>query len=100
MARLVLAISFCMLIQACTNSTESRLKERLKRDLIDPDSAQFRDTELSPNRECMSGQVNSKNRMGGYVGFKKFFVSEKEVILSKDEYGLDVSRAILDCFSK
>ncbi|GAB3416792.1 hypothetical protein NX774_12075 [Massilia agilis] len=42
--------------------------------LRDPDSAQFRNEFLGPTG-TLCGEVNSKNGMGGYVGFKKFIAN-------------------------
>lgn len=39
--------------------------------LVDPESAQFRD-EIRIGKSVLCGEVNAKNRMGGYTGFKKF----------------------------
>lgn len=38
--------------------------------LIDPESARFRSIQARPDVIC--GQVNAKNRMGGYTGFTRF----------------------------
>lgn len=46
--------------------------------LKDPDSAKFRDERLlnreglTVNGTTLCGEVNAKNEMGGYVGYKKF----------------------------
>ena len=39
-------------------------------ELRDPASAQFRDIQQGTTTAC--GEVNGKNAMGGYAGFKKF----------------------------
>jgi hypothetical protein len=41
------------------------------RDLKDPDSATFRDTQALGNNVC--GQINAKNAFGAYVGFRPFY---------------------------
>ena len=41
----------------------------VKNTLKDPDSAQFQ------NIEGYCGEVNAKNSYGGYIGFKKFYIS-------------------------
>lgn len=50
--------------------------EKVKRDILesmkDPDSAKFRRITISPDGSMVCGEVNAKNSMGGYVGFKKF----------------------------
>lgn len=48
----------------------------IKRDLLDPDSAQF--TELSSNDHCVSGKVNAKNSFGGYVGAVDFYYDTRK----------------------
>jgi hypothetical protein len=53
---------------------ESQMKEAVGRELYDPSSAQFRNIQKSTMGYC--GEVNAKNRMGGYVGFKRFHASE------------------------
>lgn len=40
--------------------------------LIDPTSAQYRNVNKRDDIVC--GEVNAKNRMGGYAGFVRFFV--------------------------
>ena len=40
--------------------------------LRDPESAQFRNERIS-STGVLCGEVNAKNGMGGYVGFRKFF---------------------------
>lgn len=46
--------------------------------LNDPDSAQFRDEKLfsgwTIEQSALCGEVNAKNRMGGYVGYAPFTV--------------------------
>ncbi|MDT8071039.1 MAG: hypothetical protein ROO76_23020 [Terriglobia bacterium] len=63
------------------------MKERVKRELVDPDSAQFRNVELFRaviTHACdtgedmvgsytLCGEVNSKNRFGGYAGYTRFY---------------------------
>jgi hypothetical protein len=48
--------------------------EKVKNDILesmkDPNSAQFR--RIVTNGVAVCGEVNAKNSMGGYVGFKKF----------------------------
>lgn len=46
------------------------VKERLK----DPYSAQFRNVRLQPEAGRVCGQVNARNAMGGYVGYRWFSV--------------------------
>jgi len=53
-------------------------QQRLVSNLNDPESAQIRDVKISKVTGWICGQINSKNEMGGYVGFKVFRISDKE----------------------
>ena len=62
-----------------TRSQVSQIQATVTRDFFDPESARFRDVravEVSladGNRETrVCGEVNGKNRMGGYVGYSMF----------------------------
>jgi hypothetical protein len=57
-------------------------KEHVRRMLIDPESAQFRDVRQNGPYTC--GEVNSKNRMGGYTGFRKFFGGSNSARIDPD----------------
>ena len=48
------------------------VKRRVLDRLNDPGSAQFRDVKLHTKTGAGCGEVNAKNRMGGYVGFTLF----------------------------
>lgn len=48
----------------------------IKKDLVDPDSAQF--TELYSNDHCVTGKVNAKNSFGGYVGAVDFYYDARK----------------------
>ena len=50
--------------------------------LKDPLSAQFRETKLSSTGIAVCGQVNSKNSLGGYVGFQNFIATASELFLA------------------
>jgi hypothetical protein len=65
---------FLLLISGCT-SDESKHKEIVKTRLNDPDSALFRDVKQSRrDKEVWCGELNAKNRMGGYVGYTRYVV--------------------------
>lgn len=62
-----------------SKALRAEIEREVTRDFFDPSSAQFRDVRavqvtLSDgtveNRVC--GEVNGKNRLGGYVGFEMF----------------------------
>jgi len=45
--------------------------EQVVADFYDPSAAQFRN--LRQNYRALCGEVNGKNKMGAYVGFKRFY---------------------------
>lgn len=49
-----------------------KLREGLTRSLVDADSAQFRGERVASNGTIICGEFNSKNRMGGYGGFRRY----------------------------
>ncbi|WP_386339423.1 hypothetical protein O4D10_19510 [Xanthomonas citri pv. citri] len=56
----------------------------VRRELKDPDSAQFKDVRANYTEEfgvVACGRVNAKNEFGGYIGFRRFVSSGKSVIL-------------------
>lgn len=49
--------------------------------LKDPQSVQLRNEKWLPKSETLCGEINAKNSMGGYVGFKKFFATHSDFLL-------------------
>ena len=56
----------------------TRFQNLVKANLFDPGSAQFQNIRLNPDGTALCGQVNAKNRMGGYVGFRQFLVTQEK----------------------
>jgi hypothetical protein len=50
----------------------AKVKSDILESMKDPDSVKFRRLSTSSDGSMICGEVNSKNAMGGYVGFKKF----------------------------
>lgn len=67
--------------------------------LIDPFSAQFRKVfQQKDNPNVICGQVNSKNRMGAYVGWSLFYVEGKQVlVLGNEPTAVDLALANSRC---
>ena len=73
----------------CESQEEKKAKKDLavssfsekvvKLDLIDPTSAEF------TNQKGFCGEVNSKNRMGGYVGKVRYIVIDPKTVLFENE---------------
>ncbi|MCC3256150.1 hypothetical protein [Xanthomonas campestris] len=56
----------------------------VRRELKDPDSAQFKDVRANYTEEfgvVACGLVNAKNEFGGYKGFRRFVFGDGRVIL-------------------
>ena len=51
---------------------EARIYTNVRMTLTDPKSAQFRNFRTNTSTGVSCGEVNSMNKLGGYVGFKKF----------------------------
>lgn len=53
------------------------MKDAVAAQMFDPGSAAFRGLEEKIPDFIYCGEVNSKNLMGGYVGYRKFAVTKK-----------------------
>jgi len=49
-------------------------RQKVKELLKDPESAQFKNERVGKSPALFCGEVNSKNSMGGYVGYKRYIV--------------------------
>ena len=58
----------------------SEAKDAITRDLLDPSAAQFRKLHIATGGPdpALCGEINAKNRMGAYTGFKLFYVIYRE----------------------
>lgn len=55
--------------------------EKIRSQLVDPSSAEFRNLRVVKGRkgiDMVCGEVNAKNKLGGYVGFKDFYFEDEE----------------------
>lgn len=68
----------------------------IKKDLVDPDSAQF--TELYSNDHCVTGKVNAKNSFGGYVGAVDFYYDARKKLGRTSDGKLALSLVGTDAF--
>ena len=58
-------------VEAEKTSGIKKIEEKIKAEAFDAESIQFR------NQKGNCGEVNAKNRFGGYVGFKRYIYSPK-----------------------
>lgn len=66
----IAAMAVVFLLTACT---DGGAKKAVSSQLYDPDSAKFEGLTKGVEDYIVCGQVNAKNRMGGYVGARPFF---------------------------
>ena len=59
-------------------------EERVSGSLKDPESARFRRVFVSPHGRAVCGEINAKNSMGGYVGFRRFIVIKGRIGIEED----------------
>lgn len=86
--RRLLLLGLTALLTGCGATSDA--KEAVAAQLKDPASAQFKDVRKVKDYVC--GEVNGKNAYGGYVGFKRFFVTDLGgVFIEPDEAGEDQS---------
>jgi hypothetical protein len=70
----------CSIIPGTSAHMEDRARSVLSETLFDGDTARFKDLRIvevkgEKPEKIICGQVNAKNRMGGYIGFRNFIVS-------------------------
>jgi hypothetical protein len=80
------------LIRKSAAKLKASLRERLLRGLNDPESARIRGEFLSlsdgdPPTVSLCGEINAKNRMGGYVGYGRFIVADDGQVILEDSEG-------------
>lgn len=70
MRAVLVAAGACGLLAACGLPERSEGKKLVASQLRDPRSAQFQNVTVAGRIFC--GEVNAKNGMGGYAGFRRF----------------------------
>lgn len=70
---------------AACGSKVKEAQEIAAHNLNDPASAQFRQV-TEAGDHCVTGEINAKNRMGAYTGFREFIVDmrKREVAIVPD----------------
>jgi hypothetical protein len=94
-----LLLGGCDFIPGTDSYQESKARDAVTRNLVDPSSAQFRNVGVHGDLVC--GEVNGKNRMGAYVGFQRFYVrtSNWDAILDPEFNLQDLNSARALCLS-
>lgn len=79
-----LFIALPLILASCA---EPQHEQDVRAQLKDPESATFRNVEQYPTGVC--GEVNARNSMGGYVGYRGFVVGlGGGVVLEPDDSDL------------
>lgn len=89
-----------LLLAGCGDSDSSKIelaRKAVKEKLNDPDSAQFRNdrvTEAEPGVKAkggfyVCGELNAKNRMGGYNGFTRYSAAIIKTEIVDAQFGDD-----------
>lgn len=89
------ALMLCTAAEAApkkgTSPSEIQIaKDTLAAQLTDPESARFRSIVLDKSG-AVCGEFNSKNRAGGYTGFRRFLVFGQHVLIDdrdQEQYSL------------
>lgn len=76
------------------------LKQPLLDMAVDPESARFRNLRISSDwtirGSVLCGEMNARNRAGGYEGFQKFAVTGNAFVLLDDEKLIEGMCSLLD----
>lgn len=66
----------------------AKAKKNVTEDLLDPDAAKFRNLEIRETTGAngkkfiaLCGEINTKNAMGAYTGFKKFNADNESAVI-------------------
>lgn len=68
-----------------------KFKQQVAANTNDPESVQFKNIKFISENKGMCGEINYKNKMGGYEGFKVFAVSPNNVVLLEHTTLVDVT---------
>lgn len=85
-------------VKLATDALEKKVKGAMEIVLIDPFSAQFR-TLRSGRNGAVCGQVNGKNRMGAYVGFRDFVLGKDGKTVWMSQYSDGVESQLYTSFA-
>jgi hypothetical protein len=72
-----LGLMLVFVLTACGNKNIDAAEKAIERNLSDPSSAQYKNVN-SYSEDVVCGEVNAKNRMGGYVGFQPFIFNGRK----------------------
>jgi hypothetical protein len=82
MMRWILAAAL-LALAGCNDARNRKAEEAVRYQLIDGDSAKFREVRMVGEAVC--GEVNAKNRMGAYIGFEPFAFTDGTALIASDD---------------
>jgi len=88
-AVVLLALAGCRYIPGTEASKIAEGESQVRDALADPNSAEFRNLSIREVTGAVCGEVNAKNRMGGFVGFTRFYVLPGFVRFEDGDLGTD-----------
>jgi hypothetical protein len=88
-AALVLFLSACHLIPGSDEQKIAEARDQVSEGLVEPESAKFRNMTFNRVSNAVCGEVNARNRMGGFTGFTRFFVIPGQVTLEPEVPNID-----------
>jgi hypothetical protein len=101
---LIVPSALCVLIGGAAatwyqrqHAPAERGKDAVRATLKDPDSALFRDVEFYRFTGATCGQFNAKNSMGGYVGYRKFVVTQTGKLSVQGEIDFSSDEVASEC---
>lgn len=84
-------------LRAADQKMVAAAQDVIRDSLKDPESARFRGVFISPKGRAVCGDVNAKNSMGGYVGFRRFIVARDRRGIEDDETYFAESNWVARC---
>ncbi|WP_052034146.1 hypothetical protein [Sphingobium lactosutens] len=73
MMKITVATLLAALALSGCGGRENEARKIAAHDLLDPNAAQFRKVEPA-GENCFAGEINAKNKVGAYTGFRPFLV--------------------------
>lgn len=76
--RFIWGVAAIVALAGCGKSDIDQAREAVAEQLKDPGSAKFQNERVVGSDNTVCGEVNSKNSVGGYVGFSSYVALRKD----------------------
>ena len=99
---LCLALALTAALAGCGENRIKQAQKLVMDGLTDPASAMFKDDSERPQKDgsvAVCGQVNAKNRMGGYVGYRMYIVADGKAEIIGEDNARDFAGRFLEICS-